>query len=129
MAYLFLVRPMRIYACLLFAAIQLPSFAASDDVMPLGEAMQKHLLLVAAKPRYPDEAEVEHGVRRRSYEGIFELKFNYETGHLREVHVIKSSGNQAVDAHLIGAMKVWQAKPRSIHNLIVPVTLKPTGVF
>jgi TonB family protein len=118
---------MRIYPWLFCLAVQLSSFAASGDVMPLSEAMQKHLLLVAAKPGYPEGAEAR--VFRRRYTCLFELKFDYESGHLREVHVVKSTGDRALDAHAIGAMKVWQAKPRSIHNLLVPLAFKPFGVF
>jgi hypothetical protein len=118
---------MRIHACLFLVAMQLSSFAASEDVMGVREAMQRHLLLVAALPEYPSEIEAGPGVRHRRYTCLFELKFDYESGHLREVHVVKSSGDQAVDAHMIGAMKVWQAKPRSIHNLLVAPTLKPMG--
>jgi outer membrane biosynthesis protein TonB len=118
---------MRIYPWLLFLAIQLSSFAAADDVMSWDEARQKHLLLVAAKPSYPDAAEAR--LFRRKYTCVFELKFDYETGHLREVHVVKSTGEPRLDAYAIGAMKVWQAKPRSIHNLLVPVNFKPFGVF
>ena len=118
---------MRTYHWLFFAVVQLSSFAASDDVMPLSEAMQKHLLLVAAKPRYPQGSEAR--MFRRRYTGLFELKFDYESGHLREVHVVKSTGDRGLDGHTIGAMKVWQAKPRSIHSLLVPVDFKPFGVF
>jgi hypothetical protein len=112
---------------LLFAAVHLSSSATSEDIMPLNEAIQKRLLLVAAKPKWPHEAP--DGVRRRSSTGVFELKFDYESGHLREVHVVTSTGDRILDAHAIGSLKVWQAKPRSIHNLLVPVAFKPTGVF
>lgn len=120
---------MRIPCCLFLLSLQLSSLGASDDVMPLTEAMQKRLLLVTARPSYPSEIEVDPGVRRRIYAGVFELKFDYESGHLREVHVVKSTGNRVLDAHAIGAMKVWQAKPRAIHNLLVPLRFKPLGVF
>jgi hypothetical protein len=127
-AYLFLVRLMRLLApLLLFAVAHALSFATSDDMMPLDEAVQKRLLLVAAKPKWPDEAS--HGARYRTSTGLFELKFDYETGHLREIHVVRSTGNRILDAHTIGSFRVWQAKPRSIHNLLVPVAFKPLGVF
>ena len=90
--------------------------------MTVDEAIQKHLLLVAAKPEYPYEARV----RGRTGAGLFELKFDYESGHLLEVHVVKSTGDRYLDGHGIGALKAWQAKPRSIHNLCVPITFKRT---
>jgi hypothetical protein len=120
---------MRICQYLLFVALPFSSFATSEDVMLLREAVQKHLLVVVAKPRYPSDIEAEAGVRRRTYTGLFELKFDYDSGHLREVHVVKSTGNRAVDGRAIGSLKVWEAKPRSIHNLVVPVSFKPLGIF
>jgi outer membrane biosynthesis protein TonB len=102
---------------LLLAAVGLSSFAATENVMMVEEAVQKHLLLVAAKPTYSYEARS----RGRTGRGLFELKFDYETGRLREVHVVKSFGDRLLDGPTIGALKVWQAKPRSIHTLLVPV--------
>lgn len=117
---------MRISLFLFFIAVQFSAFAASDEVMSWEEAKQKHLLLAAALPRYPQGAEAR--LFRRRYTCLFELKFDYESGHLREVHVVKSCGDRSLDAQAIGAMKVWQAKPRSIHNLLVPITFKPFGL-
>jgi outer membrane biosynthesis protein TonB len=108
---------------LLFAAVRFSSIGASQDVMLLDEAMQKHLLLVAAKPDYPFEAHGKEGT------AIFELKFDYESGHLREIHVVKSIGNRVLDGRAIGALKVWQAKPRSIHTLLVPITFTQSRRF
>jgi hypothetical protein len=119
---------MRILApLLLLAVVHTSSSATSEDMMPLDEAVQKRLLLAAAKPKWPDEAS--HGARDRTSKGLFELRFDYETGHLREVHVVRSTGDRILDAHAIGSLKVWQAKPRSIHNLLVPIAFKPLGVF
>ena len=117
---------MRIWLLLFFVAIQSSSFAASEDVMPVREAIRQHLLLVAAMPRYPEGTEGR--IMRRRFVGVYELKFDYESGHLREVHVVKSMGEQTLEAWTIGALKVWQAKPRSIHNLLVPVQFKPFGL-
>jgi outer membrane biosynthesis protein TonB len=88
--------------------------------MRLDEAIRKNLLLVAAFPEYPYNARS----RLKSGTGLFELKFDYETGHLREVHVVQSTGYRWLDGPCIGALKVWQAKPRSIHTLLEPITFK-----
>jgi TonB family protein len=102
---------------LLGTMMQLTSFAATPEVMTEEDALQKQLLLVAIRPDYPYEALS----RRRSGNGVFDLKFDYESGHLREVHVVQSTGVRVLDAHAIGALKQWKAKPRSIHTLRVPV--------
>jgi TonB family protein len=107
----------RICIYFLFAAMHFSSFAASPEVMPVEEAVQKDLLLSAPRPNYPYAARV----RGKTGEGMFELKFDYETGHLREVHVIKSIGDRMLDGPAIGALKLWKAKPRSIHTLHVPI--------
>ena len=85
--------------------------------MTVGEAVQKDLLLSAPRPDYPYAARA----RGKTGEGMFELKFDYETGRLREVHVIKSIGDRMLDGPAIGALKLWKAKPRSIHTLRVPI--------
>ena len=115
---LLLVRSMRGYFFLmLVVAIPIVSAGASPEPLSLDEVVQRHLLLTSIWPVYPREARESHteGV------GIFELKFDYESGHLREVHVVKSTGNHYLDGHAIGALKLWKAKPRSIHSLLVPI--------
>ena len=109
---------MRVCLVILLCVVARSSvFALSPETMTVEEAVRRNLLLVAAKPEYPYEARS----RGREGRGLFELKFDYESGHLREVHVVESTGNRWLDAHSIGALKVWQAKPRAIHNLLVPI--------
>ena len=108
---------------LLIVAIRASSLAAASEPMTVEEAQAKQLLLFAARPSYPYEARK----ARLSGSGIFDLKFDYETGHLREIHIVKSTGQSMLDGHAIGALKLWKAKPRSIHTLRIPITftLKP----
>lgn len=90
--------------------------------MTVEEALKQDLLIVAARPDYPYEA------RRQRWtgSGVFELTFNYETGNLREVHVVQSTGKRMLDGHAIGALKLWKAKPRSIHKIRIPITFTLT---
>lgn len=98
-------------------------FADEPQLTTVEEAQTKQLLVFAAKPTYPYDARR----ARVSGWGLFDLKFDYETGNLREIHVAKNTGNNYLDGHAIGALKLWKAKPRSIHTLRVPInfTLKP----
>lgn len=102
---------------LLFAAIHVSLSAAGPDLIMVDEAVKKQLLLAAPRPDYPYAA----SVRGKTGSGIFELRFDYESGHLREVHVVKSIGDRMLDGHAIGALKLWKAKPRSINTLQVPI--------
>ena len=103
----------------------LPSLSAADEVV---SRIDKQSLLIAPTPSYPTYSETRNpGERQRTYNGLFELKFDYESGHLREVHVVKSTGDRAMDAHAIGTLKLWQAKPRTFHNLLVPIRFRPTA--
>jgi outer membrane biosynthesis protein TonB len=92
-------------------------FASEPPPMTIEEAQANQLLLFATRPSYPYQAERAHV----SGFGVFDLKFDYETGHLREIHVVKSTGYDFLDGHAIGALKLWKAKSRSIHTLRVPV--------
>jgi len=93
------------------------SLASPPAPVTLEEAQAKQLLLVAVEPRIPYEARRS----RLSGFGVFDLKFDYETGHLREIQVVKSTGHSMLDGRAIGALKLWTAKPRSIHTLRVPM--------
>jgi hypothetical protein len=121
-----LVRPMRKYlALLIFSALQTLSFAGPPERITVVEALRRDLLLVAVRPDFPrgyywGGAQWHHG----PYRCAFELRFDYETGHLREVHVVQSTGDPKFDGYAIGALKLWKAKPRSIHTLVVPIGFK-----
>lgn len=85
--------------------------------MSWAEAAEKHLLVRAIPPFSAYVATRERWTGR----GIFELRFDYETGELREIHIVQSTGHRLLDGHAIAAFKLWRAKPRSIHILRVPL--------
>jgi outer membrane biosynthesis protein TonB len=91
---------------------------AQTGTMTVQEAVQRQLLLVAPKPDYPYEARS----RRMTGSGVFDLVFDYETGNLREVHVVKNIEDHTLNGYAIGALKLWKAKKRSIHVLRVPLS-------
>jgi TonB family protein len=88
-------------------------------------AQEKQLLLFAALPSMPYEARRS----RLSGSGIFDLTFDFERGHLREIHVVKSTGHSMLDGRAIGALELWKAKPRSIHTLRVPINFPLTPLL
>ena len=101
---------------LLFAATY--SRAGSPPIMRGEDALRQHLLLTHPRPEYPFDARL----KRLTGRGLFELKFDYDTGRLREVHIATSTGNLILDSSVITTLKQWQAKPHSLRTISVPVT-------
>ena len=91
--------------------------------MQIEDALNKHLLLYAIRPEYPYEMR-HRGVTGK---GDFLLRFNYDTGHLEEIHIAKSTGSPMLDKYTINSLKHWKAKPRSIHRLLVPIDFTTGG--
>ena len=119
---------MRNYLFLLIVA-SINSFASAappdeEQPMTLNDAVQRHVLVTAALPEYPEMYRPKAGGQPLIDEGIFDLRFDYESGRLREIRIVKSTGNSKLDCRAILAFKVWQAKPRSVHTLRVPITFR-----
>ncbi|MEP6937560.1 MAG: energy transducer TonB [Chthoniobacterales bacterium] len=89
----------------------------------MDEALRRDLLIVAVRPDYPWAAR-RFGQRGA---GVFDLRFDFETGNLREVHVVRSAGVRALDGYAIGALKLWKAKPRSLLGLRVAIEFTRPG--
>ena len=115
---LLFVRPMKRYLALASIVLIGSVNAEVPPVMQAREAIAQHHLFYYPSPEYPYEA-------RRDFitgSGVFGLRFDYETGHLREVHVITGTGSGYLDSAAIGVLKHWQAKPRSVRRLTIPIT-------
>ena len=111
---------MRAHLFLLISlAISPVSFAeTTPEVMTGLEAAQRGLLRKAVRPEYSWEARTQ----RKEGTGVFDLRFDYETGHLREIHIVRALPDPLLQRTAIDALKQWQAKPRSIHVVRIPVT-------
>lgn len=94
------------------------SFAEEYPHMTVEQAAAR--LERVAIPEYPYEARREH----RSGSGLFLLKFRYDTGALREIHCIHTTGDANLDRVAIRAFASWKAKPRQLSGIIVPITFK-----
>ncbi len=101
---------------LIFATSVLFS-AGAPEVTSAAEAVRNHLLVRVVPLEYDYEARARH----MEGDGVFDLIFDYETGHLREVHVVRALSSSRLQKTTIAALKQWQAKPRSIHVLRVPI--------
>jgi outer membrane biosynthesis protein TonB len=112
---------MRIYSPLLILVAALLSAAAPpEDITTLKDAWQKHLLMKAARPDYYIQARERHLVGS----GVFDVKFDFESGHLREIHIVKPFAEPMLQVSAISALKQWQANPRSIHTLRIQITFR-----
>jgi TonB family protein len=105
-----------VLAILLTISRTVPVLAEAPIYLKVQQAIP--FLARVAKPEYPYEARRE----RVTGSGLFELKFDYETGKLREIHCLKSTGNGMLDVASIRALKIWLAKPRTLKTIRVPIT-------
>lgn len=81
----------------------------------LPEAAQ--VLRYAVKPQYSHEA-----LRTRATgTGLFELRFDYETGGLKAIDIVQSTGSRLLDHDAINGLKEWKAKPHTIRVMRIPV--------
>jgi TonB family protein len=100
------------------------SFAAKPVRITVDEARKKHLLVNFVRPDYPEIAKRNFWTGR----GVFELTFDHESGLVREVHVVHSTGHGILDAYVIAALKRWRVTPRSIRTLApFPIEFTYTG--
>jgi TonB family protein len=100
---------------LLFTAAPL---RAAPEPTTAKEAFARHLIIYSVMPRYSNE------LQRRGVtgSGIFEMEFDYESGQIHQVHIVKSTGNDRLDRDTIFALRRWRVKPHSIHAIRLPIT-------
>jgi hypothetical protein len=87
-------------------------------VFTVKEAAQA--LRYAVKPKYSPEARRE----RDTGGGLFELRFDYETGRLKAIDIVASTGSQILDHDTIDALKEWKAKPHTVRVMRIGITFK-----
>lgn len=85
-------------------------------VFTIEEAAQ--VLRYAVKPQYSREAQR----TRATGSGLFELRFDYETGRLKAIDIVRSTGSRLLDHDAINGLKEWKAKPRSVRVMRIPIT-------
>ena len=93
-----------------------PEPAEVPKVFTVQEAAQ--VLRYAVKPDYSYEARR----TRTTGSGIFELRFDYETGRLKAIDIVQSTGSRLLDHDAINGLKEWKAKPHTVHVMRIPIT-------
>jgi hypothetical protein len=71
----------------------------------------------AVKPEYSREAQRQGA----SGVGMFDLRFDYETGRLKGINIVVSTGSPVLDHDAIAGLKEWKAKPRSVRVMRIQV--------
>ncbi|MGH8099648.1 MAG: hypothetical protein ACREIW_00020 [Chthoniobacterales bacterium] len=85
-------------------------------IFTVQEAAQ--VLRYAVKPEYSHEA-----LRTRvTGTGLFELHFDYETGRLKAIDIVQSTGSRVLDHDAINGLKEWKAKPHFIRVMRILIT-------
>ena len=112
-------RFMKCLLCSVFLLFATGLRAESPQLMRVDDAVRLHLLLRYPKPEYAYEARR----LRLAGGGVFILRFDYATGGLQQVHIYRSTGHQELDSAVVAALKYWKAKPQSLRDVVVPITV------
>ena len=82
----------RLLCTALFAAVTTSAKLYAAEPTTVEDAVRQKFLLRAPRPEYPFQA------RRQKFTGseLYELRFDYDTGHLREVHIVKRAGDRVL---------------------------------
>ena len=86
--------------------------------MQINDALARHLLLSHPIPGWTLADRKQH----LTGSGVFDIEFDYESGRVREVRVLKSTGHESLDGNIVAGLKRWRAKKAAIHVLRLPIT-------
>jgi TonB family protein len=90
-------------------------------IFTVQEAAQ--MLRYAVKPKYSREALQ----TRVTGTGLFELRFDYETGRLKAIDIVQSTGSRVLDHDAVNGLKEWKAKPHFIRVMRIVITFTLQG--
>ncbi|HEY4283702.1 MAG TPA: TonB family protein [Chthoniobacterales bacterium] len=86
-------------------------------------SVAKIAAITAPKPVYPYEARRQH----LTGSGIAVLTVNPLTGHVTRVSMRQSTGSSILDGATISAFERWQFNPRTVSEVMTPITFTLTG--
>jgi len=87
-------------------------------IFTVKEAAQ--VLRYAVKPQYSPEARREHDTGG----GLFELRFDYETGRLKAIDIVVSTGSEILDHDAVNGLKEWKAKPHTVRVMRIGISFR-----
>ena len=109
---------MRTTVTVLLTLSFLTQLRAEPEPKTAREAFDRHLFVYTVSPRYRHELQRS----RIKGSGVFEMEFDYESGRVRQVHIVQTTGNDTLDGDTVSALRRWRVKPRSVHTLRLPIT-------
>jgi TonB family protein len=101
------------------AATTSPATGATQESTPNLQEARKELISTPA-PKYPTVA------RRDRLEGagVFHIHFDIQTGQVRRVTVLHSTGHAVLDEASIIALRQWKIKPHTFQEIKVPLSFR-----
>jgi TonB family protein len=82
---------------------------------------RKSKLVYSPAPEYPNAARTSGGMVKGS--GQFRLTFDAD-GHVKDIAILRSTHNEALDTAAIQALRRWKAAPGEEWTLNVPITFR-----
>jgi hypothetical protein len=106
----------------LLAYLAISPVVTSAEPMSCREAIARHLIVEHPTPQLP----LESMLRKQRFQGggIFDLEFDFESGRVRSVRVVQSTGSSLVDRSTVITLKKWRAKPRTVQVARLPITFQ-----
>jgi len=80
-------------------------------------------LLFHPSPKYPITARHKYNQGN----GKYLITFNRDTGTVREVTIVTSTGSEDLDKTVTDTLRSWRAKPYTLHKVLVPVSFSLAG--
>ncbi len=107
---------------LLLACLAISPVATGAEPISCVEAIARHLIVEHPTPLLP----LESMLRKQRFhgDGIFDLEFDFESGRVRGVSVVQSTGSSLVDRNTVITLKKWRAKPRTVHVARLPIAFQ-----
>jgi TonB family protein len=112
-------------AIILLMLAFLAPLRAAPEPTTAKEAFARHSVVYSVIPRYSNELQ-RRGVRGS---GIFDMEFDFESGRIHQVHIVRSTGNDRLDRDTIFALRRWRVKPHSVRIIRLPITFAGTFVY
>jgi|SRR5206468_12547872 len=76
-----------------------------------------HVMLSQPRPEYPVNARTKHITGR----GVFDVTVRADTGAVKQVKILQSTGSKLLDDAAVKALSSWRARPGMVSHIQVPV--------
>ena len=126
MAYLFLVRPLKLVLFIVSLLTAMSAAAAqttSSSPAPVGKRKAKAVAIHAPAPAYP----VDERGHRPTGRGIVVMEIDRKTGWVTSAKMEKSTGSKLLDQAAVEAFRQWRFKAGTPRHVRSPITFTVRG--